>query len=55
MHESAVAHRRANGIEVLIGSARFVEPKVVEIVDGERLTAKNLVVTVRSFLLGSDG
>ncbi len=52
MHESAVAHRRANGIDVFIGSARFVEPKVVEIVDGEcageRLTAENLVVTVGS-------
>ncbi|MEO6317463.1 MAG: mycothione reductase [Acidimicrobiales bacterium] len=52
LHESAVGFRRANGVDVLLGSARFVEPKVVEIVDGDdagqRLTAEKIVVSVGS-------
>ncbi len=52
MHDDAVAYRRANGVDVFAGSARFVEPKVVEVLDGEhageRLTADNIVVTVGS-------
>jgi mycothione reductase len=52
IHESAVAYRRSKGVDVFLGRARFVEPKVVEIVGGdhkgERLTADNIVVTVGS-------
>lgn len=29
LHEKAVAHRRANGIDVFLGEARFVAPKVL--------------------------
>lgn len=52
LHDQAVTYRKENGVDVFAGSARFVEPKVVEIVDGdqagERLTAGDIVVAVGS-------
>jgi mycothione reductase len=43
IHDQAVAYRRSNGIDVHLGSARFVAPKVLE-VDGRRLTADRIVL-----------
>ncbi len=45
IHERGVHYRRANGIDVHEGAARFVAPKVLE-VDGERMTARHIVVAV---------
>ena len=40
LHEQAVAHRRTNGVDVFLGEARFVAPKVLRVGDdvlrGER-------------------
>ncbi|MGZ4676375.1 MAG: mycothione reductase [Acidimicrobiia bacterium] len=46
-HEDAVDYRVRNGIDVFSARARFVEPRVLE-VDGERLTARHIVVAVGS-------
>jgi mycothione reductase len=35
LHERAVAHRRANGIDVFLGAARFVAPKVLQVGEEE--------------------
>jgi mycothione reductase len=35
LHERAVAHRRANGIDVFLGEARFVAPKVLQVGEEE--------------------
>lgn len=43
IHDEAVAYRRANGIDVHLGAARFVAPKVLE-VDGQRITAERIVL-----------
>jgi mycothione reductase len=43
IHDQAVAYRRANGIDVHLGSARFVAPKVLE-VEGQRITAERIVL-----------
>lgn len=43
IHDQAVAYRRANGIDVHLGAAHFVAPKVLE-VDGQRLTADRIVL-----------
>jgi len=43
IHDDAVAYRRANGIDVHLGAARFVAPKVLE-VDGHRITAERIVI-----------
>jgi mycothione reductase len=52
IHEAAVSYRRANGTDVFLGAARFVEPKVVEILEGanagDLVTADSLVVSVGS-------
>ena len=45
VHERGAHYRRANGIDVYESRARFVGPKVLE-VDGERLTARHIVVAV---------
>ncbi|MGH3899428.1 MAG: mycothione reductase [Pseudonocardiaceae bacterium] len=47
LHDSAVEHRRRAGIDVYPTPARFVAPRVLEII-GERLTAKQIVVAVGS-------
>jgi mycothione reductase len=43
IHDQAVAYRRANGIDVHLGSARFVAPKVLE-VDGRCISAERIVL-----------
>ena len=35
LHEGAVAHRRASGIDVFLGQARFTGPKVLSVGDDE--------------------
>jgi mycothione reductase len=35
LHERAVAHRRSHGIEVFLGEARFVAPKVLQVGEDE--------------------
>ena len=47
LHEAAVSYRRAEGIDVFQGEARFVEPKVLD-VGGEHLRGKRFVVAVGS-------
>jgi len=56
IHDQAVAHRRRNGIDVHLGAARFVAPKVLE-VDGRRITAERIVVAAgtRPFVPPIDG
>jgi mycothione reductase len=46
-HESAVAHRRANGIDVFLGEARFVGPKALQ-VGGDELRAERFVLAAGS-------
>jgi len=43
IHDQGVAYRRENGIDVHLGAARFVAPKVLE-VDGRRITAERIVL-----------
>jgi mycothione reductase len=45
IHDSAVAYRRRNGIDVYTDPARFVSPKILE-VGGEAVTAEQIVVAV---------
>ncbi|MGH3430536.1 MAG: FAD-dependent oxidoreductase, partial [Mycobacteriales bacterium] len=45
LHDSAVAYRRRNGVDVYPAAARFVAPRVLEVA-GERLTAAQIVVAV---------
>jgi mycothione reductase len=47
LHERAVAHRRANGIDVFLGEARFVAPKVLKVGDDE-LRADRFVLAAGS-------
>ncbi|WP_234339908.1 MULTISPECIES: mycothione reductase [Streptomyces] len=47
LHDSAVKHRRENGIDVYTEEARFVSPKVLQ-VGAERITAHTFVVAVGS-------
>ncbi len=56
IHDDAVAYRRANGIDVHLGAARFVAPKVLE-VNGQRITAERIVVAAgtRPFIPPIDG
>jgi pyruvate/2-oxoglutarate dehydrogenase complex dihydrolipoamide dehydrogenase (E3) component len=41
-------NRRATGIEVVKGEARFLGPKLLEVVDGRRLTADRIVLAAGS-------
>ena len=43
LHDSAVAYRRTNGIDVYTEPARFVAPRVLE-VGGQQITATQIVV-----------
>jgi mycothione reductase len=56
IHDEAVAYRRANGIDVHLGAARFVAPKVLE-VGGQRITAERIVLAsgTRPFVPPIDG
>ena len=56
IHDDAVDYRRRNGIDVHLGAARFVAPKVLE-VDGRRITAERIVVAAgtRPFVPPIDG
>lgn len=47
LHEQAVAYRRANGIDVFLGEARFVAPKVLR-VGSDELRADRFVLAVGS-------
>ena len=47
MHERAVAYRRRTGVDVYLGHARFVGPRVLE-VDGEELRGEHVVVAAGS-------
>jgi mycothione reductase len=47
LHERAVAHRRANGIDVFAGQARFTGPKVLRVGDDE-LRADRFVLAAGS-------
>ena len=47
LHESAVDYRRSHGADVLLGAARFVGPKTLE-VDGRLLTAPRIVIAAGS-------
>ena len=47
LHDRAVAHRRADGVEVFIGEARFVSPKVLR-VGGQELRADRFVLATGS-------
>lgn len=47
IHDSAVAYRRSNGIDVYTDPARFVAPKTLD-VGGEKVTAEQIVVAVGS-------
>src|SRR4051812_7489822 len=46
-HERAIRYRERGGVAVFTSTARFVAPKVLEI-DGERITARHIVVAVGS-------
>lgn len=56
IHDDAVDYRRRNGIDVHLGAARFVAPKVLE-VNGQRITAERIVVAAgtRPFIPPIDG
>jgi mycothione reductase len=47
IHDSGVAYRRRSGIDVYLGEARFVAPKVLE-VDGTTIRGERIVVAVGS-------
>ena len=47
LHERAVAHRRAQGIDVFPGEARFVAPKVLRVGEGE-IRGERFVLAVGS-------
>ena len=47
IHDDAVAYRRRSGVDVYLGEARFVAPKVLE-VNGERLEAERIVLAAGS-------
>jgi mycothione reductase len=47
LHERAVTHRRANGVEVFLGQARFTGPKVLR-VGGDELRADRFVLAAGS-------
>jgi len=47
LHESAVAHRRVNGIDVFLGEARFTGPKVLQ-VGGDEIRADRFVLAAGS-------
>src|SRR6516164_7607733 len=47
LHERAVAHRRANGIDVFLGEARFVAPKVLQ-VGGDEIGGERFVLAAGS-------
>ncbi len=47
LHERAVAHRRAGGIDVFLGEARFTGPKVLR-VGGEEIRADRFVLAAGS-------
>lgn len=46
-HERAIRYRERGGVDVFTSPARFVAPRVLEI-DGERITARHVVVAVGS-------
>ncbi len=47
MHERAVAYRRRTGVDVYLGQARFVGPRVLE-VDGKELRGEHVIVAAGS-------
>jgi mycothione reductase len=47
LHEAAVAYRRSNGVDVFLGEARFVAPKVLR-VGGDELQAERFVLAAGS-------
>ncbi|HEX9033176.1 MAG TPA: mycothione reductase [Streptosporangiaceae bacterium] len=47
LHDRAVEYRRANGIDVLLGEARFIAPKVIRVGDHE-IRAERFVLAVGS-------
>jgi mycothione reductase len=47
LHEKAAAHRRANGIDVFPGEARFVAPKVLK-VGGDEIRGERFVLAAGS-------
>jgi mycothione reductase len=47
LHERAVTHRRANGVDVFLGQARFTGPKVLR-VGGDELRADRFVLAAGS-------
>jgi mycothione reductase len=47
LHERAVAHRQANGIDVFLGEARFTGPKVLQ-VGGDEIRADRFVLAAGS-------
>jgi mycothione reductase len=47
LHEKAVAHRRSHGIDVFLGEARFVAPKVLQIGEDE-IRAERFVLAAGS-------
>lgn len=47
LHDSAVAYRRKNGVDVFLEPARFVTPRVLQ-VGAEQVTAERIVVAVGS-------
>ena len=47
LHEQAVAHRRSNGVDVFLGEARFVAPKLLRVGEDE-LRAERFVLAVGS-------
>jgi mycothione reductase len=53
LHDRAVAHRRANGVEVFIGEARFLAPKVLR-VGQQELRGERFVLAAGSRPLAPD-
>lgn len=47
LHEAAVSYRRANGIDVFLGEARFTAPKVLQ-VGGDELQARHFLLAAGS-------
>jgi mycothione reductase len=47
LHERAVAYRRRTGVDVYLGQARFVAPRVLE-VDGQELRGEHVVIAAGS-------
>jgi mycothione reductase len=47
LHKRAVAHRRAHGVDVFLGEARFVAPKLLKVGD-EEIRAERFVLAVGS-------